>query len=137
MDLKEAVEQYKDQSEALDAAKGELKRLKEIFDNQNDVIYKIIENHSENCKNLKDEIQKLGKEEFEKTGNKKLFGGIGIQERKSIVYDEKKAFEFAKEKDMFLSLDKKSFETAAKSLNLDFVKEEKEIKVTIPKEIKL
>jgi hypothetical protein len=64
-------------------------------------------------------------------------GGIKIQESSTLEYDAEKAFQFAKEKDMFLALDKKAFEKAASSLNLDFVKTVPVLKVTFPKEVKI
>ena len=71
--------------------------------------------------------------EFKDTGKKKLLGGIGIREGSTINYDSKKALEFAKEKMMFLSLDKKAFEKVAGSLSLDFVTIGTKATVTFPK----
>jgi len=74
---------------------------------------------------------------FNETGEKTLFGGLKIQSRTVKEYDERKAFDFAKEKGMFLLLDKKGFEKAASSLDLDFYEEKKVERVTFPKVIKL
>ncbi len=76
-------------------------------------------------------------EEFKKTGNKKLLGGIGIREGSTMTYDPEKALKFAKEKDMFLQLDKKAFEKVAPSLCLDFVFPSKKTTVTFPKVVTL
>lgn len=81
------------------------------------------------------DICELGKAYFKETTNKNLVGGYKIQERKKIEYDETKALAWAKEKDMFLSLDKKSFEKAVEGLSLDFVTISKEPSLAIPKEI--
>ena len=81
------------------------------------------------------DICELGKAYFKDTTNKNLVGGYKIQERKKIEYDETKALAWAKEKDMFLSLDKKSFEKAVEGLSLDFVTISKESSLAIPKEI--
>ena len=75
--------------------------------------------------------------EFGGSGLKKLDGGIGIRVKAGIKYDPKKALEYAKEKDMFLALDAKSFEKVASGLNLDWVQETATASVTFPKEIKL
>lgn len=85
----------------------------------------------------KAEIEVLAKADFAKNKIKKLFGGVGIQEKSLCKYDMKDALKFAKEKDMFLLLDKKSFETAAGGLDLDFVTSEKVVKVTFPKVIEV
>jgi len=74
---------------------------------------------------------------FGETGDKKLYGGIGIRETKTLSYDKEKALDFAKEKNMFLALDKKAFDKVAVSLNLDFVESGTVAKVTFPKVIKL
>ena len=87
--------------------------------------------------NLKNTIGPLAVAEYKETGEKKMWGGIGIQEKKSIAYDSDKALAFAKEKDMFLILDTATFEKASATLGLDFVKIEKTPRATFPKEFKL
>ena len=86
--------------------------------------------------NLKESLKPEAIEEFNILGSKTLYGGIKIQERNNLVYDEKDAFNYAKEQKQFIKLDKTAFEKAAKVLQLDFVKIEKSIAVTFPKEIK-
>ena len=86
---------------------------------------------------IKGKLTEQGLEEFKETKSKKLTGGLSIRETKKIDYDDKKAFEFALEKKLFLQLDKKAFEKSVDSLDLDFVTISKEPKVTFPKEIKL
>ena len=76
------------------------------------------------------------KDEYKETGDKKLLGGIGIRVSKKIDYDPAEALKFAKEKNMFLQLDKKAFEKVAGGLGLDFVKSKDIETVTYPKEIK-
>ncbi len=88
-------------------------------------------------KELKEEIIISAKEEFNKTKNKKLLGGIGIREIKSYDYSETEALKWAKEHDLCLQLDKKSFDSLTKTQNFDFVKINEDIQVTFPKEIKL
>jgi predicted nucleic acid-binding protein len=103
-----------------------------------------IKSEVEDCKNIslqidqvKNVIKSAALDEFKSTGEKKLLGGIGIRETQTLEYDSGKAFMFAKEKDMFLTLDDKAFKKAAPSLNLDFVTVTKISTVTFPKEIKL
>lgn len=86
---------------------------------------------------LKSEIESEAVKLFEETKEKKYYGGIGVQERTELEYDEAVALNWAMEKKMFLQLDKKGFEKAVPSINVDFVKSKKVPKATFPKEIKL
>jgi hypothetical protein len=86
---------------------------------------------------LQKEVETEVLQKFNETKEKKYYGGVGVKEFKEILYDYNVAFNWAKEKDMFLLLDKKEFEKAASGLKLDFVKFDKKPKVTWPKEIKL
>lgn len=83
---------------------------------------------------LKGEIENWALDEFKKTKEKKLDGGIGIQEYTVLTYDEKEAYNWAKDKNLCLALDKKKFEKTAKANpdDFDFVKLEKIPKVTFP-----
>lgn len=130
IELKTNTEERQKLSDLIALKKEEFeKSIADLIDNQIPLVNRLGE--------LKSEIDLTAVTLFGKTGNKKLFGGIGIQERKSLEYDSNKAFEFAKGKDMFLALDKKAFEKVASSLNLDFVNEKKTVKATFPKEIKI
>ena len=60
-----------------------------------------------------------------------------MQEVKKLNYDEKIAFDWAKEKQMFLQFDKKGFEKAATSLNLEFVEETTTLRATFPSKIEV
>jgi hypothetical protein len=86
---------------------------------------------------LKDNIKVMAIGHFNETKNKDYIGGIKIQETNSISYDDKVAFNWCLDKKLFLELDKKSFEKAVDSLNVDFVTKTKDVRVTFPKIIKL
>jgi len=86
---------------------------------------------------LKQAINPLALAEFIGTGSKKLEGGVGIRSSKKIKYDPAKALDFAKEKDMFLTLDVKAFESAAPKLGLTWVTVDTVHSVTFPKVILL
>lgn len=136
MELKENVKVFDEKRKAIETIDSEIASIQEKYNLEiselkakKDVIAKEM---GETFSLIESEV----KAEFEKNPKvKKFFGGFGVQERKKYIYDEKLAFAFAKEKDMFLQLDVKSFEKAIEGLNLDFVKEEKEVKVTTPKVI--
>lgn len=133
--LKENVDDYFEIKEYLEKEKALLSTLKEKFDNDNRELIVTIEELKHRLDICSEAVTKEALEEFDGV-NKKLYGGIGIQERKTLTYDEDKAFAFAKEKDMFLQLDVKAFEKVAGSLNLDFVTKDKVFTVTFPKEKK-
>ena len=139
MNLKENVKQY-------DEVRKQIEKKKEII-----AFHKIdyeskIGNAVAEIKELEEKLNTTFKdieielkEQFSKDKTvKKFYGGFAIQEKKKIEYKEEDAFKWCKEKDMFLTYDKKSFEKACEGLKLDFVKIDKEsVQVTIPKEIKL
>ena len=138
MNLKENVKDYDKIRKDIQTHKDSLSEYKKEYDDKVEGLnasIKVME------KELQDKfalIETEVKAEFEKDKTvKKFYGGFAIQEVKTVEYDEAKALEFAKEKDMFLMLDKKSFEKAIDGLTLDFVKKDKTTKVTVPKEIKL
>ena len=90
---------------------------------------------SANISKLKEEITPLAIEEFNKTGNKKLIGGVGIREITKLIYEETKAFFWAKEHSIALipeSLDKRAFEKIAKTEKIGFVTINKNPIVTYP-----
>ena len=122
MDIKKSVEEFieKQRKEFTESIALELQTLKEA---------------QEKIEELKSGIEKEALEEFEKTQNKKLDGGIGIQERKYIEMDAVKVREWCFEKQMFLEVDTKAFEKAAPALHLPFAVEKKEPKVTFHREI--
>lgn len=114
--IKEMKAKHKKELEALDLSKKSLESM---------------------ISKIKEEIEKEAIKEFKETGNKTLYGGIKVQEAKTLEYDEKKAFEFAKEKGLFLILDKKAFEKTAPTLAEKWIKVGTSEKVTYPKVIKL
>ena len=131
---KETVEKLKEVISSLNEKKEILKQLQEKFNVENkDLINEMV--------NLNIEVEKQTAivkydaiEEFKVNCVKKLVGGIGIRETKDISYNEADALKWAKEKDLFITLDKKAFEKSAESLNLEFVNVNKVIQATIPKE---
>lgn len=133
------LEEYRNQSEEISNLSEEIRNLKRKFEDSIQDKTNELKEKSEKLSSLKEKITQEALEEFTENGktSKKLTGGIAIREKKVISYDENTALEFAKEKDLFLMLDKKSFEKAAETLNLDWIEVKKEEQVTFPKEIKL
>lgn len=133
--MKDMVIQLKAEQESLDNEKAELDKLVLAFEESVKARRARVAEISGRISTLKANIADAAVAEFKATGEKQLFGGIGIQERKTIEYDEAKALAFAREKDMFLVLDKKGFEKAAPSLGLDFMTTRTYVIATFPKEI--
>lgn len=113
------------------------KKKKEDFEAENIIIINGIKTHKEAIEQCKEDIRQLAEQEFKQTGNKKLYGGIGIRETSDMVYDESVALEWAKKHQMCLALDAKSFKSIAKAQPLDFVTIQNKITVTFPSEIKI
>jgi hypothetical protein len=131
---KENLKTFLEVRNLLQGEESLLKEKRLEFDNSVDPLKKRIEELKLSLNSLKEEIEKDAIEEFKETKQKKLLGGIGIREKKHLIYDEKTAFNWAKEKGTCLLLDKKKFEKIALELT-DFVVENKEIQVTFPKEV--
>ena len=131
--LKELQKQQANRDGVADA----IKKARAEFEETISGTIVIMKHLNEGIAALKADITLDALEEFKETGIKKLSGGIGIREKSKIEYCPKKALSFAKEKDMFLQLNKSAFDKAAASMDLDWVISTKEATVTYPKEIKI
>lgn len=124
IELKEKLEEY-------------LKQKKQEFENSVKDLKEEIKQISENIDIMFESIDEEVLFDHKKTKETKYFGGFKIKNYKSVTYDFDVAFNWAKEKDMFLTLDKKAFDKACESLNLEFIKIDTNPKVIHPKIIKL
>ena len=134
---KEKVMELKTNMAMLEDSKKELAMRKEDFEMKNKVLIEHIQGINDDIDACKGILKENAEVEYGKTGFKKLLGGIGIRVSQITVYDETEALTWAKEKDMFLQLDKKGFEKVAKTGEINFVKLEDKVTITFPKEIKL
>lgn len=134
---KELLKDLKKAQAELEYQKNAYNKKYNAFQESVSDIKEIIKATEEQIEVLKSSLKGQGLDEYAETESKQLTGGLGIRYSKTLDYDEAKAFAFAKEKNMFLQLDKKTFEKAAPSLGLDFVTQGEKISVTFPKEIKL
>lgn len=138
MSLKENVKDYDDLKKLIEAKKDIVELYKKEYEEKMVDIVSTIKELEGRLQGKFTLIETEIKDEFKKDKTvKKFYGGFAIQEVKTVDYDEAKALAFAKEKDMFLMLDKKSFEKAIDGLTLDFIKKDTTTRVTTPKEIKL
>jgi len=117
-----------DMSESLNARR-------KIWEEENNLEIEQIKTKKEIIDGVETELRTLALEEYAITNDKKLTGGLGIRVMKKIEYDNEKAFKWAKEHSLALSLDKKKFEKLAKSESLDFVEFKENIIATIPTKI--
>ena len=115
----------------------QLRARKTQFDRENEELVETIKSCNEAVEERKESLRLVAIEEYNQDKVKKRFGGLGIRVLSTIDYDETVALKWAKEKDMFLKLDKPNFDKVAKQGCIDFVEILEETTVTFPKEIKL
>jgi len=138
MNLKEAVAVFALVRTTLETKQEELSKKKLQFEEETKDLVKEMQDLKDKLALCFTEIDKDIKAKFKEDNSvKKFYGGFGIQEKKKIEYDPEVALRWAKDKDMFIILDVKSFEKAVEGMKLDFVKIDKEPSITVPKEIKL
>ena len=135
--MKEKVQNYKKILELIAEQEKNLNIMKTTYEDSIKPIIEGLNTLKEKLDIEKKNIEESILKEFKETGNKKFVGGIGVQERKTVEYDEKKVFEWALDKKMFLSLDKKAFEKVAENIGAPTVVIGKKTIVTFPKEIVL
>lgn len=115
----------------------QLAERKEKYEEEIECLQTIKKDLNTTISGLKEKLEEQGKQEFKETAKKQLTGGLGIREGSEYIYEESKAFAWAKEHSMCLSLDKKAFEKVAEVTPIDFIEKKPKITVTFPKEIKL
>lgn len=137
--MKEKLLELNKKLEEQSGYSSKLKALKEKHKQEIEELKKECDVYSieTSINDLKNEAIVWALEEHQKTGEKKLLGGIGVQDKSTITYDKDKAFDWALEKKLCLNLDVKNFEKLAKTQKLDFVTLGKEKSVTFPKNISI
>ncbi len=132
---KRTVKDYANAKAAYESSKLEYDLLLKGFNEVNAGLISAVAAKKAELDALAGNLRVQGANEYEETGAKKLTGGLGIRVSKTVDYDTDIATKWAKEKGMFIALDKKAFDKSAGSLGLDFVKVGEKITVTIPKEV--
>jgi hypothetical protein len=122
-------------TDVLNIRKEELALRQQEFVEANRELLENIKASNEVIESYKNEIRDIALKEFALDGVKSRLGGIGIRVLKELVYDDKKAFEWCKSKDMFLMIDVPNFEKIAKTGVINFVEINDKVSVTFPKEI--
>ena len=136
MDI-QLIERYDFLLKGLFSVKEELGKKNIEFKEVNKELFAQIEQIGKEICQIENDIEESALCDFVKTKEKKLTGGIGIQDRKNISYDETLAFKWAKEHGLCLKLDDTAFKKIAETQDLEFVNIDKDWKVTFPKQIKL
>ena len=101
---------------AIKLASG-IAKVREVFENDNKDLYELQHEIRAKLSDQEVVLRKHALLDFEETGEKKLLGGLGIQERTKLEYNPSAAMEWAREKmpvcikEVF---DKKPFEVFAK-----------------------
>ena len=135
--MKELVKELDELTKSLDLVINTIKEKTALYEQDIADLVEQKKNKETEIISVKEKIDTKVLQEFDKTKEKKYYGGIGVQERSEINYDEVQVLEWAKEKKLFLQLDKKAFEKVAESIGAPSVTVEKKAKVTYPKVIKL
>ena len=128
---------YKTNTKSLINLKEDLRKKQTTFQKENGDLIENIAILSEQLIDQKEHLTLGALAEFEKTGIKQLLGGLGVQERVEIFYDEKSAFNWAKEHNLCLQLNKREFEKLAKTQEIDLVSKKQRILITFPKAIEV
>ena len=116
---------------ALADAKAEIKRREDAFRAENADLYASLAETQAQAELEERTLRNATLQHFQETGDKHPHPALGVRETKKLVYDDKLAFAWAKEHDMALALDRKSFEQIAKASPPDFVTETVDIVPTI------
>jgi len=134
--MKELIDKLKEQRIKQEIGKDLYTKLFDKFIEENKALIEDNEKTNIVISTLTTDIKAEAVEEYKNTGITKFYGGVGIQNRKSIEYDDKKAFEWAVKHNLALSLNKPAFNRIAKAGNLDFVEEVETTIATFPPELK-
>ncbi len=107
------------------------------FRDTNKKLLESIENAGQTVEELETSIRDETIDIYNKTGEKKQEFGLGIRVLTKLEYSQITAFEWAKEHDMALALNKKVFEKLAKTTDIKFVVKTEVPSATIPTKIEV
>lgn len=117
--------------------KTKKEEIEKKFQEDNKELIEKIEKLSTEQSEEKEQFREQAIELYKNTKEKKLLGGIGIREMGRLIYENDKAYAWAKDHSLCLLLDKKAFEKIVKTeqFEFDFVGKEKQIIATFPRRI--
>ena len=130
--------------EAVGSIDKKLQAQREQWEKEHENEIGALNKGKEDLAGVETELRALALGDYAITREKKLTGGLGIRIMKKLEYEPNKAFNWAEVHGIGLMLDKRAFESFAKSqekdlkkAKLDFVIIKEEPSATIPKEIKI
>lgn len=126
------MKNLKQQVESQMDSKYKYKEAFEKFQKEQECLLEDIESKKVIIDDLRRDIKAEALEVYNKDGTKKFDCGVGIRIMNKIEYDINEAFDWAKEHQMALSLDKKAFEKISKVDTPDFVRISEVATATIP-----
>jgi hypothetical protein len=136
------ISDIKTQLEEFNLAEPQLEQLKEIlaekkmaFEKENEGLLQNIKNISERQEQIKELAREEAIKEFQATGLKKLPFGLGIRVGTELLYDRDLALDWAKQHQICLKLDEKTFEKVALAQKIDFVVTQEKITATFPSKL--
>ena len=101
--MKENLLNIKTMQDAIAETKKNIATIKEKYEKELQPLNEAIKTLEGKIEAEKQIINPIILKKFNETKEKKYEGGIGVQERKELTYDEVKVFEWALEKKMFCS----------------------------------
>ena len=113
-----------------------LAEKRRLFEEENKEIIGRISKLSEELDLEQSQFKERAFDIYSKTKKKQLIGGLGIRVGFSLQYEDKKAFQWAVNHALCLSLNKREFDKIAKTQDIEFVEKIEKVTVTFPKEIK-
>ena len=137
MELKEALIKLKAKRAEHGRAKDVLRIVQDEFERNHKNLIEAVQAVSNELSEAEGEVRKIAVDEYDKTEQKKLYGGVGIRVTYKPTYEPKTAFEWALDHKLFLLLDKKGFEKMCKTTPPEFVSFDEIVTATLPKEIKI
>ena len=133
--MKELIEKLKESRSKYNELKTQYKTDLELFKLEHEGMLSSMEREELNMAEFTDIISQRAIKEYNKTGIKTLYGGIGIRVMQRLEYNPTRAVEWAKKHSIALMLDKKAFEKIAKIEDINFVTKREIPTVTIPREL--
>jgi len=137
MTFEEKVIELDSKRKKLETIEAEIKKKKEEFEASISSLIESKNSCSVAVEDLKEDISEECLTKFKADGTKKFYGGLAIRENKKYEYSNEEALAWAIKTEMCLSLDKKKFETMAKTGEIEFVTVATVPSTTFPKEIKV
>lgn len=106
------------------AARQELRRAQEAWELANKALFEKVQAFANLEAAADTMLRKHALDVYARTGNKAPGPGVGVRVTRAVQYDSLVALKWAKEHQMFLSLDKKEFESFARAAKAppEFVK---------------